>query len=107
MSWCPADSGDSGGRLRTGRSPALSRRERRFRFEARGAADAHRARTLLRATCSAAASLLLGLRAAAEAAGARLRSRTCPLEGEAGAGVHHRRALGVDGRDDFLGVDPL
>src|ERR1700758_457252 len=58
------------------------------------------------ATSIADAWLLLGLRAGA-GAGARRRSRECLLEGEAGAGVHHRRAPRVDGRDDLLGVDPL
>jgi hypothetical protein len=48
----------------------------------------------------------LVLRAGA-GAGARLRSRECLLEGEAGAGVRHWRAPGVDGRDDLFGVDPL
>ena len=50
--------------------------------------------------------LLLGLRAGA-GAGARLRSRECLLEGEAGARVHHRRAPCVDGGDDLFVVDPL
>ena len=51
--------------------------------------------------------LLLGLRAGAGVRERGVRSRECLLEGEAGAGVHHRRAPGVDGRDDLLGVDPL
>ena len=51
--------------------------------------------------------LLLGRRAAAGGAGPQLRSRGCLLQGEAGAGVHHWRPPGVDGRDDLLGVDPL
>jgi len=40
-------------------------------------------------------------------AGARPRSRDCLLEGEAGAGVHHRCAPRVNGGDDLLGVDPF
>ena len=40
-------------------------------------------------------------------AGARWRSRGWRLQGESGAGVHHRCAPGVDGGDDFLGVDPF
>ena len=51
--------------------------------------------------------LLLGLRAGAGVRERRVRSRGCLLEGEAGAGVHHRRAPCVDGGDDLLGVDSL
>ena len=69
--------------------------------------DRHAASSLLRATSVAVLWLLLGLRAGGRGAGARLRSRDCLLEGEAGAGVRHRRAPGVDGRDDLFGVDPL
>jgi hypothetical protein len=37
----------------------------------------------------------------------RMRAPAAWLQGEPGAGVHHRRAPPVDGRDDLLGVDSL
>jgi hypothetical protein len=60
----------------------------------------------LRARRIAEAWLLLGWIAAAGVRERGVRSRECLLQGEAGAGVHHRRAPGVDGRDDLLGVAP-
>lgn len=61
----------------------------------------------LRARRIAGVWLPLGWRAEAGVAGARLRSRECLLQREARAGVHHRCAPCVDGRDDLLEVDPL
>ena len=56
-----------------------------------------------------AASLMRGCWLPAERVGTRERrcAPACLLEGEAGAGVHHRCAAGVDSRDDLLVVDPL
>ena len=51
--------------------------------------------------------VLLGFRAGAGVGERVLRSRGWLLKGEAGAGVHHWRPPGVDGKDDLLGVDPL
>src|SRR6516164_6698107 len=78
-----------------GRGPSTS-------DQASGKDRPHRGtRSLLdRATSIADVWLLLGLRAGA-GAGAQPRSRDCLLEGDAGAGVHHRRPPLVDGRDDL------
>jgi hypothetical protein len=36
-----------------------------------------------------------------------MRSRVAQLEGQPGAGMHHGRPPGLDGRDDLLRGDPL